>query len=176
MRDLRLEAADADAIALAYDWLIARPFVDPSRSGLLGTCVGGAFALLAATRAVIRERVAFVVAFAPYSSMWSLAADIASRTHDPGTGRREWAVDQLTHAVFVRTLTAALQPAEAALLRERNTPAAEVVACLSPEAHAVHRVLTAGTHGEASEALAALPAAMRAELDALSPLHVLEKL
>jgi dienelactone hydrolase len=177
MRDLRLEADDAGAIALAYDWLIAQPHVDPARSGLLGTCVGGAFALLAAARDEIRERVAFVLAFAPYSSMWTLAADIASQSHDAGTGRRAWPVDQRTQAVFLRTLTAALPADEAALLREAHAlERPEPPRALSPEGGAVHRLLTAGSYEDATAALARLPQPMRAQLDALSPLHVLPAL
>ena len=48
MRDFRLDADDIENISLAYDWLISQPYVDPARSGLLGTCVGGSFALMAA--------------------------------------------------------------------------------------------------------------------------------
>ena len=55
MRDFRLDPEDVENIALAYDWFIGRPYVDPARSGLLGTCVGGAFALMAAASALIRR-------------------------------------------------------------------------------------------------------------------------
>ncbi len=72
MRDLRLDPGDIDNLALAYDWLVDLPSVDPERSGLLGTCVGGSFALMAAAHPLIRDRVRFVGAFAPYASMWTL--------------------------------------------------------------------------------------------------------
>ena len=48
MRDLRFDPEDAGNLALAYRWLIERTDVDPARSGFLGTCVGGAFGLMAA--------------------------------------------------------------------------------------------------------------------------------
>src|SRR5919201_1764452 len=48
MRDFRLDPADVEDVASAYDALLARPDVDGARSGLPGTCVGGAFALMAA--------------------------------------------------------------------------------------------------------------------------------
>jgi dienelactone hydrolase len=67
MRDRRLVPEDSENIALAYDWLVRRPDVDPARSGLFGTCVGGSFALLAAAHPLICDRVAFVGAFAPFS-------------------------------------------------------------------------------------------------------------
>jgi hypothetical protein len=77
MRDLRLDPEDSENIALAYHWLLEQPYVDPARSGLLGTCVGGSFALMAAASPLIRDHVAFVSAYAPYSSMWTFALDIA---------------------------------------------------------------------------------------------------
>src|SRR5437764_1775966 len=40
MRDFRLDPEDIEDIASAYEALLARPEVDPARSGLLGTCVG----------------------------------------------------------------------------------------------------------------------------------------
>src|SRR5215208_8333281 len=55
MRDFRLDPADVDDIAAAYEALLARADIDGSRSGLLGTCVGGAFALMAAASPRIRD-------------------------------------------------------------------------------------------------------------------------
>ena len=80
---------DREGLALAYCWLIEQPYVDATRSGLLGTCVGGAFALMASGEPLIRDRVGFVAAFAPYSSMWTFAADIVSGTRVGLSGRRE---------------------------------------------------------------------------------------
>jgi dienelactone hydrolase len=87
MRDFRLDPADVTDIASAYDALLARADVDPARSGLPGTCVGGAFALMGAADERIRNRVSFVCAYAPYASMWTLARDIASATRERD-GRR----------------------------------------------------------------------------------------
>jgi dienelactone hydrolase len=72
MRDLHLEPGDVHNIALAYEWLIAQPYVDSDKSGLLGTCVGGSFALMAAASPRIREKVSFLAVYAPYSSMFTL--------------------------------------------------------------------------------------------------------
>ncbi|HEV7126848.1 MAG TPA: hypothetical protein VGN32_05335, partial [Ktedonobacterales bacterium] len=117
MRDFRLDPEDIENIALAYRWLNDQPYVDPSRSSLLGTCVGAAFALMAAANPLIRDRVAFVGAYAPYSSMWTFAQDIASATRPCGDGREPWRVDPLTRKVFVHSLTALLEPGEAEWLR-----------------------------------------------------------
>jgi hypothetical protein len=210
MRDRRLDPEDVEDIALAYRWLVDRPFVDPSRSGLLGTCVGGSFALMAAASPLVRDRVAFVAAFAPYSSMWTFARDIASASRScAGTedtegaagaaGAREpWAVDPLTRDVFVRSLTAALEPPEAERLRAAfpGQPAPEPAAPgtvptataapigprgvdpgeLSEHGRSVYALLRRPDAGAAEAALRCLPPALRRRLDALSPLAYLPDL
>src|SRR4029079_18066464 len=106
MRDFRLEPEDVGDIALAYRWLIERPDIDPDRSGLLGTCVGGSFALMAAAHPHIRDRVAFISAYAPLSFMGTFVRDIASATSSWENERKQWPVDPLTRKVFVHSLTA----------------------------------------------------------------------
>ena len=109
MRDFRLDPADVEDIASAYDALLARPDIDPARSGLLGTCVGGAFALMAASSPRVRDRVNFVMAYAPYASMWTLARDIASASRCHDGAREPWDVDPLTRKVFEHSIGALLQ-------------------------------------------------------------------
>lgn len=174
MRDRRLVPEDSENTAAAYDYLLRRPDVDPARSGLFGTCVGGSFALLAAAHPSIRERVAFVGAFAPYSSMWTLARDVASRTRSDGASIKPWPVDPLTHDVFVRSVTDTLDPQEAERLREDCRTGGETnLTELSVDGRAVHTLLTARDRDAAELALQRLPRAMRERLDAMSPLlHV----
>lgn len=117
MRDFRLDPADCENLALAYQWLLEHPSVDPGRSGLLGTCVGGAFALMAAANPRIRDHVGCLAVYAPYGSMWTLARDIASATRSGDAGREPWSVDPLTRKVFVYSWIAWLEPDEAVRLR-----------------------------------------------------------
>jgi dienelactone hydrolase len=176
MRDFRLDPEDVENIALAYNWLIERPDVDPARSGLLGTCVGGAFALMAAASRLIRDRVGFIGAYAPYSSMWTFARDIASATHSCGDGREPWRVDPLTRKVFIHSLTAWLEPAEADRLRSAFTKENGHLdsAGLSADGQVVYSLLTALNEDEAKAALHRLPIAMQELLDALSPMNYLK--
>jgi dipeptidyl aminopeptidase/acylaminoacyl peptidase len=172
MRDRRLVPEDRDNIAAAYDHLVRRPDVDPARSGLYGTCVGGSFALLAAAHPSIRDRVAFVGAFAPYSSMWTLVRDIASRTRSDHASIEAWRVDPLTRDVFGRSVTDTLASDEAAYLRDAFAAGGTVDAAnLSADGRAVHALLFAADRDAAEVALRRLPRAMRARLDAMSPLH-----
>jgi hypothetical protein len=175
MRDLRLDPVDTDNLALAYDRLLAEPSVDPARSGLLGTCVGASFALMAAAHPLVRERVRFVGAFAPYASMWSLAVAIASATRVTRNGHQPWPVDQLTRAVFERSMTSTLDRDEAALLL--RVLADGCLECrvdeLSAETRLVLPLLTTSTPEAADTALRRLPACMQERLTQLSPLTYL---
>jgi len=175
MRDLRLDPEDIENIALAYHWLLEQPYVDPARSGLIGTCVGGSFALMAAASPLIRDRVAFVGAFAPYSSMWTFAQDIASATCPCGEGRSPWQVDQLTRKVYVHSLTALLEPSEAERLRNAFTDQGGHLDSrgLSEDGQALYPLLTALDADGAEMALQRLPPAIQEYLTALSPLSYL---
>ena len=172
MRDCRLDPSDIEDLAMAYDWLVTQPFVDPARSGLMGTCVGGAFALMAAASPRIRDRVAFVGAYAPYASIRTLARDIATATWSRNGTRAPWAVDPLTRKVYVHTLTADLESEEAARLRAAlaEPDGALDPASLSPAGQAVYPLLTALTDDQFEPALHQLPATLRERLDAMSPL------
>jgi len=173
MRDFRLDPEDIENIALAYDYLTKQPYVDARRSGLIGTCVGGSFALMASASPLIRERVAFVAAFAPYGSLQSLAGDVASSTRMRGNERIPWEVDPLTRKVFVHSVTAPLDPNEAQALRE----AFEAGGVrgdwngLSEDGRAIHALLVAGDAAEAELALKRLPLDIQAGLKELSPVN-----
>jgi dienelactone hydrolase len=145
MRDFRLDPADVDDIASAYEALLARADIDGSSSGLLGTCVGGAFALMGAASPRIRDRVSFVSAYAPYASRWTLTRDIASASRSRDDVREPWDVDPLTRKVYEHTVTALLGSCKAKPLLD----------ALSPE--------------QAERALRSLPADLQSRLDAMSP-------
>ena len=153
MRAYRLDPADIDDIASAYQALLERPDIDRARSGLLGTCVGGAFAFMAAASARIRDRVSFVSAYAPYASMWSLAEDIISGSRLNDGMRETWDVDPLTRKVYEHSVTALLA---------------------SPEARApLLRTLGAA---EAEDALRTLPEEMCERLTAMSPIKYVREI
>ena len=178
MRDFRLAPEDIADIASAYDALLARPDIDPARSGLLGTCVGGAFALMAGADARIRDRVSFVLAYAPYASMWTLARDIASSSRIRDGVRAPWTVDPLTRKVYVHSVTSLLEPREAERLRAAfGDPHGQLdESSISNDGRAVMPLLTALDAGEAEAALHRLPAALQERLTAMSPLHYLADL
>jgi dienelactone hydrolase len=151
MRDFRLDPSDVEDIVSAYGALLARSDIDSSRSGLLGTCVGGAFALMAAVTPRIRDRVRFVAAYAPYASMWTLARDIASASRCVDRAREPWAVDPLTRKVYEHTMTAMLGRADGRLLGPMGVD-------------------------EADHMLQSLPTELKERLTAMSPLTFVPEL
>ncbi|MCL4559748.1 MAG: hypothetical protein M1281_03915 [Chloroflexi bacterium] len=175
MRDFRLDPEDIENIALAYDWFVRQPQVDPARSGMFGTCVGGSFALMTAASPLIRDRVGFAGAYAPFSSMRIFARDVAGASCSNGDRRKPWRVDQLTRKVFVHSITAELKSSEAERLRlafsDGRRP--DRVGNLSADGKSVFALLAAQNIEETEQALENLPSAMLSRLEALSPLNYL---
>jgi hypothetical protein len=184
MRDFRLDPADVENIPLAYRWLIEQPYIDPARSGLLGTCVGGSFVLMAAASPLIRDSVSFVGAYAPFSSMWTFVRDIASGSRANGEAREPWQVDPLTRKVFVHSLTAWLEPGEAERLRgafENGTASPngqDIFAggALSPDGLVVYSLLTAPNPDTAESALHRLSPEMQERFNTMTPMNYLRNL
>jgi dipeptidyl aminopeptidase/acylaminoacyl peptidase len=84
----------ADSVATGFDWLVTRPEVDPRRAGMLGVCVGGSICLMAASRAELSNRVAFVFVIGPYFSLRRLLVAIAARSRASIDGQsRAWSVE-----------------------------------------------------------------------------------
>jgi hypothetical protein len=175
MRDFRLDLEDLENIPLAYHWLIEQPYIDPARSGLLGTCVGGSFALMASAHPLIRNQVSFLSAYAPFSSMSTFARDIASSSISDEDERKPWQVDPLTRKVFIHSVTAILETGEANRLRRAFIDEDGIVdSCsLSPDGQAVYSLLSARDAGSAERALQHLPASMQENLAAMSPINYL---
>ena len=177
MQDRRLDPDDVDDLAAAFEHLRGLPGVDPARCGLFGTCVGGAFALLAAAHPSIRDRVAFVGTFAPYASVETFVQAIASRTRRSVAGHTPWTVDPLTWAVYVRTMTDVLPPDERDRLRagfETPTSSASSAAGLGAESLAVRRLLEPVPLEQTDEAVAGLPDEVRRRFSLMSPLDHLD--
>jgi hypothetical protein len=178
MRDFRLDPVDVEDIALAYDWMIHRLGVDAQRSGMLGTCVGGSFALLAAAHPLVRDHVRYLMAYAPFTSMETFAQDIASSSCTTAEGSKPWKVDQITRKVFVHSLTSFLETEECNRLR-RVLDASEAKpdpGSLSPAGEAVYALLTADGITAAQEALHNLPAELQERLRRMSPLEYVDGL
>jgi hypothetical protein len=104
--------------------------------------------------------------------MWTLAEVVASSSRELDGERIPWQVDQLTRAVYARTLTGALPPEEAAFLRAKESGQAEESAnrALSEQGLLVEQLLTPLTVEESRSALRRLPTEMQQRLTAMSPI------
>jgi hypothetical protein len=131
---------------------------------------------MAAASPLIRDRVAFIGAYAPYSSLWTFGRDIASATRSWGEGYEPWQVDPLTRKVFVHSLTAWLEPSEAERFRSAFANGSGHLDGhgLSSDGKAVYALLTARDNDAAEIALHRLPPLMQERLAALSPMKYLK--
>jgi hypothetical protein len=133
---------------------------------------------MSAAHASVRDRVAFASAYAPFSSMWTLARDIASSTRTDGEAHVPWSVDQLTRKVFVHSLTSMLHPAEAEALRAAFGVEGGHLdpEGLSAEGRTIQALMTAASPAAAEAALHRLPHEMQERLTPLSPVNHLKDL
>jgi hypothetical protein len=176
MQDYLLDPEDIDNIAAAYHYYLEQPFVHKGKSGIMGTCVGGAFALMAAAHPAIRNHIRFVATFAPFGSMQNLVPEIVSLTRVYGHTPEPWGVDPLTRKVFVHSLTALLSKCEADRLRNIFDEASGTseVSGLSGDAEGIHTLLTSSDYEEAKTAFHQLPLALLNRMEAISPIHHLQ--
>jgi hypothetical protein len=176
MQEYLLDPEDVGNVVAAYQYLTEQPFVHKEKSGLLGTCVGGAFALLAAAHPAIRSNVKFVATFAPYASMHNLVPEIASSTRIYDHTPEPWQVDPLTKKVFVHSVTALLEKSEANKLRSvfDNGSGTLEVSGLSVDGKAVYTLLNASDYEGSITAYNELPIALLNRMEAMSPISNLQ--
>jgi hypothetical protein len=179
MRAFRLDPADIEDITAAYERLLRHPAVDQTRSGLLGTGVGGSFALMAVAQPRIRARVFILVAYVLSFSIWSLVRAIASATQSRDGRRESWAVHPLTRKVSVHSVTALLEPAEAEQLPAASEVSSEQLDGgdnLTEDGRVVASLLGTLSLDQAEVALRQLSAVMAERLSAMSPASYLKEI
>jgi hypothetical protein len=127
---------------------------------------------MAAASPRIRDRVSFVLAYAPYASMWTFARDIASASRSRNGLREPWEVDPLTRKVYVHSITALLESGEAQRLREAcaDRNGHPDISRVSEAGRVVLPLLAALNPDEAEVAAQRLPVTLRERLTAMSPM------
>jgi hypothetical protein len=128
---------------------------------------------MAASHPHIRDRISFLSAYAPYSSLWTFARDVASATTSFGDECEPWQIDPLTRKVFVHSMTSFLEPGEAEWFRNAfaNGNGHPANRDLSANGQAVYSLFTALDKEDAETALHRLPPIMQERLTALSPMN-----
>jgi fermentation-respiration switch protein FrsA (DUF1100 family) len=181
MQEGLLQPDDLDMLVAAFEYLVARPEVDPARVGFISFCVGAAYTLVAAAEPSIAERVAFLTVFGPYYSGRDQIRAMGTDRAFSEAGSRPWPVPWQKHAdtryQYERMLFDALEnEAEHERVADAFTRSAPEPAGLSPAASAAYQLLT-GAPFEGSERLIdQLPPRFLARADRVSPRGQLEGL
>ena len=121
--DSKVDATEIDHIIAAFEYLAARPEVDPTRIGIGGFCIGAGLALVAAEDPRINQQVALVNSFTGYYDLSSYAISILTRSiepypPEPGISRVAWEPAPNATAVLADHLISLdPSPAERDLLR-----------------------------------------------------------
>ncbi|MBI2872028.1 MAG: dienelactone hydrolase family protein [Chloroflexi bacterium] len=174
MLERRIDPEDIANLAHAFQYLRGRDYVDPARVGMGGFCVGGSFALMAASLPQVREDVAFVNAFGPYFRMRDLLRALASGTRFRDGSTSIWVVDPLAREVFEVQLIESLEErVEAQLMwkafREDRDPGRLDPGSLSEQGRAVYALLTGVPFEQVDSYVEQLPDSFLGKMEALSP-------
>jgi len=178
----RLGVGEIDGVVRAFQALAARPEVDPERLGIAGFSIGGSLSLLAARDARIASQVRWVNAFGAYADAETYLAAVSAHAYREADGSIiAWTPSPLAREVHLRFMLdqvddAADRSALDAALRapilggDHPPPDRALRASLQTDAgRTVHDLLTAPTLEVATSAIAVLPAASLAFIDAISP-------
>lgn len=170
----RITPAAPDLIVHAVEHMATSRWVRDGRVGLLGFSVGAAMVELAAADARIRDRITLVEAFGGYARLEDVVIAATTGTIRYGDGVEAWAPDPVTILAVRKNLIAGISsPADREALTRAlvdQTDPFPALATLSEDGRAVLAVLLNADPARAADLFAALPAAQRAEMEALSPL------
>jgi len=184
----RLEIGEIDGVVRAFQLLAARPEVDPERIGIVGFSVGGSLALLAAGDPRIADEVSWVNAFGAFADASSYLAAVSAHAYRDRDGVEvPWTPTPLAREVYLRFLLDQVDAPDRGILEdaytdpilaaERPRVDAAVRAELETDAgRAVHDLLTSTSLETAERAMTRLPASALAFIEAISPVHQLDRI
>ena len=182
MTQKKVSANEIESLVYAYEFLLDNDRVDPERSGMGGFCVGASFATVAAQDVRIRDQVRFVNFFGGYFDAKDLTVSVTSASRFYGDAVEPWTPDRLSVEVVSTHLIDGLPDSSERALLERVFIEKDAVlddgmlATMSAEAQAVHRLLSGVRRSEADELVSGLPDEMRIELASISPVTRLQDL
>ncbi|HEX5040600.1 MAG TPA: hypothetical protein VFW95_10730 [Candidatus Limnocylindria bacterium] len=186
--EARLDVGEIDGVVRAYQLLASRPEVDAGRVGIAGFSVGGSLSLLAARDPRIAGDVRWVNAFGAFADAETYLASVAAHAYLDGDVEVPWEPSALALQVYLRFMLdqvtdaddrARLDDALGGAVLAGDTPERDPSLrrdLLTDAARAVHDLLTARRLVEAQAAIAELPAASLAFIDAISPIRHIDGL
>jgi pimeloyl-ACP methyl ester carboxylesterase len=177
----RVEAEEVDAIVGEVDLLRQRPDVDPARIGILGFSVGGSVAIVAAADSRLDGRLALVNAFGSYDDATDLVRAASTRSLAYAGLDEAWEPNPLTLWVIARQFVDTLPDAHDRDVLDRlylqsDQSARGETATLTAAGRAALGLLDGLPPAETEAALAQLPPASLARLQAIRPAGVLDRL
>jgi dienelactone hydrolase len=181
----RVDPGEVDEVVAGFQYLAARPDVDPRRVGIGGLCIGASLSLVAAEDPRINGRVALVNSFAGYFDLRSYAVSILTHSFEPdppepGGARVPWEPAPIATTVLADHLVSLdADPAEQQLLRAAvHDPQAPRPSPdrLTPVGRTVWSLLNTKDPATAERLLGELPPDAQQTLDYLSPDTHLDRL
>ena len=184
----RLDVGEVDGVVRAYQLLASRPEVDAGRIGIAGFSVGGSLSLLAARDPRIAGDVRWVNAFGAFADARSYLAAVAAHAYLDDGEQVPWSPSDMALEVYLQfMLDQVVDPDDrerlddavggAVLAGERPAAGPGLHDGLRTDpARTVLDLLTATSLGEARSAIAELPPASLAFIDAISPIRHLDGL
>lgn len=185
-RSPRLQAGDispdeVEAMVATFQYLREMDYVDGTRIGFAGFCVGASLSALAAADPRIADQVAFVNFFGGYYDTRDVLRAVATHQTRYQETTARWTPHTMTVEIFTRYLVGALDAPQDRLVLERALLQGEAVPDLaeqlSPQGKSLHALLSGNGTAEATDALlASLSPRARATLAQLSPASVAARL
>ncbi len=187
VRRYRLRATDADEVAAAFAWLVARPELAPEgTAGIAGFSYGVGPVLLAAMQPDIHEQVRFVMSVGGYYSLRNVIAYLTTGypattipiTVETSADIQPGPPHPYGEAVFIRSnLDLIERSVDRGFLRsyadylvgEGEVEEEPVPATLAPDARAFHELLTNHDPSRVPALIERLPDRIRAQLDGIDP-------
>ena len=112
MMGKHLNPSEPDNLVRAFQHLVGLEYVDSSRAGMGGFCVGASMCLVAASDPKISHTVSFVSSFGCYYDMGDLIKQISTHQSFYGTQVEPWDANHLTQEVLVHQLINGLDGTE----------------------------------------------------------------
>jgi acetyl esterase/lipase len=176
--DSKVDPGEIDELVAAFQYLAARPDVDPNRIAIGGFCIGAGLALDAAEDPRINQQVALVNSFTAYDDLSAYIVSILTHTIQPfppqsGVDRVPWEPAQnATNVLDDHLISLDSSAAEQDLLRKAvHDPGAPRPdpAKLSPIGRTIWAMINARDPATAEQLLKELPPEAQSTLRRLSP-------
>lgn len=170
-----LLSEDVDALVDAFEWLSARPNVDPERIAFSGFCVGSSLALLAAQDTRINRQVALVNVFGGYYDLRQLLRATTTHTASYNGRERAWMPARDTVALMAQNLLAHLPDDEQQAVQRAMRFSENPVSSNTASAW-VLSILTTTEPAGVDELVANMPPQYATRFSALSPSGNMDRL